>query len=379
MRTIETPSEAASARAGPRRFAQRAAVILSVFGLLTLAVSSVPAASAAAPESRRGPSAPDAQPVLAWLGVVAMDNLIANKAGGFTLDTLAAHGVAGSVISTGHLADSYPSWLVSEFSTVRAHGQLYVGANIADPLPASPDEWTTFQNRFQALANAAKAAGANGMAIDAEPYGQDDHHWDGSDHQGMYNQARLLAPVIKSVGTFIIYPSSNASFPGSYNDLIRAENGSSNSYANSRFPDFLRGLIDGGVDVTLSDASFHFGVQYSGDHGDWATGIAHSVGLTHQVFPTMHASAMLWPDNDERNGGGANGYFPVEQVQGMVAAGLPQVDGPFIIYQHQLGQGTITSTWNAYLIAIDAGVRAANDAFVTRPLDTSARTSRRIG
>jgi hypothetical protein len=235
-----------------------------------------------------------------------------------------------------------------------------VGANIADPLPANSSEWTTFQNRFQALANAAKAAGANGMSMDAEPYGQDDHHWDGADHQTMYNQALQLAPVIKSVGTFIIYPSSNASFPGSYNDLIRTENGTAHSYDNSRFPDFLRGLVDGGVNLTLLDASFHFGVQSTTDHGDWATGVAHSANLTHQVFPSVHASAMIWPDNDERNGGGSAGYFPADQVQGMVTQGLPQVDGPFVIYQHELGSGNIAGAWNAYLNAIDAGVQAAN-------------------
>ena len=72
--------------------------------------------------------------------------------------------------------------------------------------------------------------------------------------QRFYNQARLLAPTIKSVGKLIVYPSSNASFPGSYNDLIVAQAGCPDFYANSRFPDFLQGLIDGGVDVTLADA-----------------------------------------------------------------------------------------------------------------------------
>ena len=88
------------------------------------------------------------------------------------------------------------------------------------------------------------------------------------------------------------------------------------------------------------DASFHFGVQYSGDQGDWSTGVAHSAALTHQAFPTMHASVMIWPDNDERNGGGTNGFFSAPQVQNMVTAGLPEVDGPFIVYEHQLATGT---------------------------------------
>ena len=251
-----------------RRVTRYVAILLTLGVVLALAACSPPAPPAAAPIVEAAPvaTAPlvptTTQPVLAWLGVVDMDNLIGNNAGGITLDTLATHGVAGSVISTGHLADSYPSWMISEFSTVKAHGQLYVGANIADPLPATASDWTTFQNRFAALANAAKAAGANGLAMDAEPYGQETGQWNGTDHQTMYNQARLLAPVIKSVGTFIVYPSSEASFPGSYNDLVGFQNSGQHYYTNSRFPDFLRGLIDGGVDVTLADASFHFGVQY---------------------------------------------------------------------------------------------------------------------
>ena len=296
--------------------------------------------------------------MLAWLGIVGMDNLLGNRAGGITFDTLTAHSVDGAVISTGHLEDSYPAWMISEFTSVKSHGQLYVGANIADPLPSNSSEWTTFQNRWKTLANAAKAAGADGMAIDAEPYGFNDEHWQGSDHQGMYNQARALAPTLKSVGKLIVYPSSNASFPGSYNDLIVAQAGRPGFYDNSRFPDFLRGLIDGGVDVTLVDASFHFGVQYSGDQGDWSTGVAHSAALTHQAFPTMHASVMIWPDNDERNGGGTNGFFSAPQVQNMVREGLPEVDGPFIVYEHQLATGTQTGNWNAYLDAIDAAVRS---------------------
>jgi hypothetical protein len=45
----------------------------------------------------------------------------------------------------------------------------------------------------------------------------------------------------------------------------------------------------------------------------------------------------------------------------MVTVGPPQVDGPFVIYQHQLAQGAITNTWNTYLNAVDAGVHAANN------------------
>jgi hypothetical protein len=297
--------------------------------------------------------------VLTWLGILAMDSLIGNKAGGITLDTLAAHSIDGSVISTGKLVDSYPAWLVSEFTSVKSKGLLYVGANVADPLPTNAAEWTEFQNRFRALANAASAAGADGMAIDAEPYGGSRETWFRGDFANVYNQARLLAPTINRVGDLIIYPSSDASFPNSYNDLIGYQAEGVHWYGgNNTFPSFLQGLIDGGVEITFVDASFHFGVQYHPDGGDWGTGIAHSAALTKAAFPSMHASAMLWPDNDERNGGGSAGFFTPAQFEYMVRDGLPEVDGPFIIYQHQLGEGTITSQWNAYLDAIDAAVRS---------------------
>ena len=165
------------------------------------------------------------QPVLAWLGIVGMNNMLGNMAGGITFDTLRSHSFDGSVISTGHLEASYPQWLITEFTMVKSYGQLYVGANIADPLPENAEEWATFQTNFKTLAAAAKTAGADGMAIDAEPYGFSDVHWQGSDHATFYNQGRLLAPTIKSVGKLIVYPSSNASFPGSYNDLVRRPGG----------------------------------------------------------------------------------------------------------------------------------------------------------
>ena len=76
------------------------------------------------------------------------------------------------MISTGHLDGQLPAWLISEFTSVKSHGQLYVGANIADPLPArTPASGRRSRTASRPLANAAKAAGADGMAMDAEPYG----------------------------------------------------------------------------------------------------------------------------------------------------------------------------------------------------------------
>ena len=207
------------------------------------------------------------------------------------------------------------------------------------------------------LANAAKAAGANGMAIDAEPYGFNDEHWQGSDHAGHVQPGPALAPTIKSVGKLIVYPSSNASFPGSYNDLIVAQAGRPGFYANSRFPDFLRGLIDGGVDMTLVDASFHFGVQYAGDQGDWSTGVAHSAGAHPSGVPEPAGVGHDLARQQRTQRWRQRRLLQRPQVQNMIQEGLPEVDGPFIVYQHNMATGTITGTWNTYLDAIDTAVR----------------------
>jgi len=90
------------------------------------------------------------QPMLTWLGVVDMNNLLGDTAGGITFDTLADNGIAGSVVTVGHLADSCPDWLIAELTAARSHGLLYVGSNIADPLPTSSTEWDSLRGQGQA-------------------------------------------------------------------------------------------------------------------------------------------------------------------------------------------------------------------------------------
>ena len=203
-----------------------------------------------------------AQPVLAWLGVRDLDRMVSGKAGGITLGTLKASGIAGSVVMLQQAPDSVPDWLVKEFEE-------------------GPSAWTPVCRRLHRRASAQTlgefppapgsrrgrgegARGANGLAFDAEPYGYPDTEWDGhspTDRLTMRTAAESLAPIIKGVGSLVIYPSSNASFPGSYNDVIRAQNGDIDTYAKNLFPDFLHGLLSEGVDVTLTDASFGFGPQ----------------------------------------------------------------------------------------------------------------------
>ena len=139
--------------------------------------------------------------------------------------------------------------------------------------------------------------------MDAESYGNGHDVWRSGDFTNVYNQARLLAPTIKSVGSLVIYPSSDASFPGSDGDLIAFQAEGIHFYGgDNTWPSFLHGLVDGGVDITITDPSFHYGVQYAGDQGDWGTGIAHSVALTKAVFPTIRGSAMIWPTTTKRMG-----------------------------------------------------------------------------
>jgi len=245
--------------------------------------------------------------------------------------------------------DSVPDWLVKELKKVRAHGLLYVGVYIAAPLPK---HWESFRRRLEVVADAAKRAGANGLAFDAEPYGYPDTEWDGNsptDRSTMLTEAKSLAPIINGVGNLLIYPSSNASFPGSYNDVIRAQNGDENTYANNLFPDFITGLLSGGVDVTLTDASFAFGPQRAGD--TWATGIAKSVELATARFPGIHASAMLWPDNDEGHGP----FLPAE-MQTAFAAATRLSTGPTFLYQHSLAAGSNGRAWRAWLSAIQSAL-----------------------
>ena len=290
-----------------------------------------------------------AQPVLAWLGVRDLDRLVSGKAGGITLGTLKASGVAGSVVMIQQAPDSVPDWLVKEWKKVRAHGLLYVGVYIAAPLPK---DWASFRRRLQVVADAAKRAGANGLAFDAEPYGLPDTEWDGhspTDRSTMRTEAESLAPIIKGVGNLLIYPSSNASFPGSYNDVIRAQNGDNDTYAKNLFPDFISGLLSGGVDVTLTDASFASGPQRAGD--TWATGIAKSVELATARFPGIHASAMLWPDNDEGHGP----FLPAE-MQTTFAAAAQFSTGPTFLYQHSLAAGSNRTAWRAWLSSIKSAL-----------------------
>ena len=332
---------------------RRSARSLFILAVLVLAMASTGAVgqtdSVAAVHPAAKVRSPAIQPVLGWLGVVDLDRLESRKAGGITLGTLEAAGIAGNVVMLQQARSSVPDWMVTEWKRARRHGMLFVGVYIAAPLPK---DWDSFRRRLQVVADAAKRAGANGLVFDAEPYGYSDTAWDSSapaDRATMRMNAQSLAPIIKSVGDLLIYPSSNASFPGSYNDVIRALNGDEDTYAQNLFPDFVDGLLAGGVQITLTDASFQFGPQRPGD--TWATGIAKSVALTTARFPGIRASAMLWPDSRE-----SHGAFSPAEMQTAFSAAARVSTGPVFLYQQSLANGSDVKAWRAWLAAIKAAL-----------------------
>jgi hypothetical protein len=322
----------------------RLAVLACLLAALCFPGNTAPTQAVAAVQPR------STQPLLGWLGVVDADRLIRRDAGGITLKKLSASGVAGYVVMLHEPPDSVPEAIERIFTKIRAHGLLYVGVYIANPLP---DDWADFRRRLDVVASAAKRAGANGLAFDAEPYEYPDGEWESrspTDRATMRANAESLAPIVKSVGNLLIYPSSTASFPGSYNDLIHIQNGDQGIYAKNLFPDFLDGLLAGGVDVTLTDASFHWGPQGSGD--TWETGIEESVSRATKRFPGMKASVMLWPDNSE-----GHGAFSPDDVQDAVAAATRLSTGPVFLYQQSLATGSDVSAWKEWLAAIKAALR----------------------
>ena len=280
-----------------------------------------------------------------------MDNLLSGKAGGIKLGTLEKAGIVGNVVMLQQAPTSVPDWMVKQWKQVRKHGLLYVGVYIAAPLPT---EWDTFRQRLQVVADAAKRAGANGLVFDAEPYGRPSSEWDlhsQTERELMRANAKSLAPIINGVGSLLVYPSSAASFPGSYNDIVSQQNGGSDAYAKNLFPDFISGLLSGGVDVTLTDASFHWGPQRRGD--TWETGIATSVELTTARFPGIHASVMLWPDNSE-----SHGPFSPDEMQTAFAAAARLSTGPTFLYQQSLADGSRVTEWRAWLASIKTALVA---------------------
>ena len=141
----------------------------------------------------------------------------------------------------------------------------------------------------------------------------------------MFQRGQELAPIFASVGNVVIYTSSVAAAPGSYQDAVATyAGGGDNVYADNMFPDFLRGLLAGGARVTVIDSVFAYGMQLP--NRSWDGAIAESVGLMEGLFPGVDASIMLWPER---------GY---DNAQAAALASRLST-GPVVIYEQHLTDG----------------------------------------
>jgi hypothetical protein len=336
--------------------------------VITLGISTI---TACAPAEPAPPSTPGAarQPVLAWIGGHELDLLAhAQAPSGVTLDRLQSSGVNGVVASTGLLDGArQPSSTIDLWRSVRNRGmELYLSTMIASPSAPFADlfddsAWNSVTSRLQALAADARSGNANGLALDLENYGVSESMWSvaypgngraaDETRAKMRARAQQIAPTLASAGPLLIYPSSIASFPGSYNDVVATAAGNgTNVYADNMFPDFLRGLLDGGVQVTLIDGVFASGPQAPGR--TWQSGTEESVSLATRAFPGLRASIMVWPDNP------GVGTYSASEMRTAVDAGTRFSSGPVIIYEQTLAFGGLNYDWFATLDAIKAATGA---------------------
>jgi hypothetical protein len=258
----------------------------------------------------------------------------------------------------GEMTTSYPSYLPGAtflWEQMAARGPLYAGfyiASLSTKLPTSAGEVTSRMATWTHLKNDLEPVGGSGFVIDCEPYnyvnGGDnptENPWctngplsNSSSIMTSYGQQLGALCASFGAGRIIVYCSSNASWPGSYNDLVRTQNGGPNSYATNNFQYFMQGLLDGGADVNFVDASFHWGPQLSGY--TWETGVAKTVELASTKFPGIKVSAMPWPDNDE-----GYGFYSGSEVYQGVDAGTRLGTGICAIYQHNLATGSQNAYW----------------------------------
>jgi hypothetical protein len=308
------------------------------------------------------------QPVLAWLGGRELSMLVTKTApSGVTLDQLQASGVHGVVVSTGLLdGHTNESWVLDQWRGVRARGMdLYVAANAVTGTSPFADlfddaAWANVEWKLQSLAAQAKSANANGLALDLEDYYNGGAMWsvsypgntrdEATTRAKMRARARQIAPILASAGPLVIYPSSTASFPNSYNDIVHEAAGNGGDiYDHNLFSDFLGGLLDAGVNVTVTDGVFACGVQ--APNRTWDTGIAESVSRITQVFPSVHGSAMLWPDNNE-----CGAMFSPADMATAFDAATRRSTGPVVLYEQSLAYGGLGYDWPATLAAIKAAL-----------------------
>jgi hypothetical protein len=310
-----------------------------------------------APAAPAAPVASGRQPILFWVGSNELDQIVSG-AGPQNLDSLQAAGIGGYVSMTRLLGAGgvpIPDWMVSEWRHIGDRGQqVYPGVYASTPTSPFADlfddnQWATVRSGMSHIADRAREAGAAGMALDLENYGVSEAlwsvHYPGNTHDAattrakMFDRGQELAPIFASVGDLLVYSSSIASTPGSYQDAVQSYVGNHDHYADNMFPDFIRGLLAGGARVTVIDSVFAGGIHLP--NRSWDSAISESVGLTHGLFPGAGASIMVWPEN---------GSSPAAAI----AIGSRLSTGPVVIYHEHLIDGSYD--YGPYLAALRAAL-----------------------
>jgi hypothetical protein len=288
---------------------------------------------------------PEAAPALLWGGGATAYRL-ARDGDGVRAETLVAHGVTGVVISG--QGDWWHPEYEAGFPKMIAKGlDVYVGKYLgASPTPTNGAAVSEHLRQLEIVWGGGRAAGADGCAIDMEPYGAgNEGAWTritAVDAAGFGREVGLLA-VQLGFERLVLYASSEFSWPGSYNDLVlKQEYPGSDFYADNKARFFLQALCDTGLEVVHSDAVFHHGPQLSGH--TWDEGAALSVELARQFHPALKGSIMFWPDIDEGHWAADPGY-PPGWTREAAAAGVHKSTGPFTIYHGDLNDPRWTDLW----------------------------------
>lgn len=276
---------------------------------------------------------------------------------------LLAHGIKGVVgMGAGNWWDPFYDDFFPDY--VIAAGLYWsVGMHLGhSPKPTSSGNVSTLISQFTSLCASGAAAGAVFPTLDCEPYDGPDNMWN------VEVSAVDAAALGTGIGNAILaqgwtrvalYTSSNASWPGSYNDELQWEVNGVHPYDTSKFPNFLTALCNTGVIVEHTDAAFHFGPQRSGF--TWDTGCADTVARAEAFHPNMRGSIMYWPDIDE---GGLAGGYDDGVTEAAAAASLAHSTGLIHLYQHHMGDPDYVSsnsgqTWfgsGGYLDEVLAGL-----------------------
>jgi hypothetical protein len=290
---------------------------------------------------------------------LALDQIV-SASGPQNLDSLQAAGIGGYLAMIGYVegfgGSPIPDWMVSEWRDIIGRGQqIYPGVRAVSPTSPFADlfddgQWGAVRAGLSNLAGRASEAGASGLALDLENYAVSPAMWSvnypGNTHDAattrakMFQRGQEIAPIFASVGNLLVYTSSIAAAPGSYQDAVQSFVGNRDHYIDNMLPDFIRGLLAGGARVTVIDSVFAGGVQLP--NRSWDAAIAESVGLMEGLFPGVDASIMVWPEIGSSSAGA-------------IAIGSRLSTGPVVIYQQHLTDGTFD--YGPYLSDLRASLR----------------------